>query len=85
MKIFCIDINNSNLNKIKRLNYIPVGLGENNFNEEWLQDNSGDHISEKNPYYGEYTFHYWLWKNQFEKLKDGEWFLCVQKILVKQN
>ena len=48
MKIFCIDINNSNLNKIKRLNYIPVGLGENNFNEEWLQDNSGDHISEKN-------------------------------------
>ena len=72
MKIFCIDINNSNLNKIKRLNYIPVGLGENNFNEEWLQDNSGDHISEKNPYYGEYTFHYWLWKNYLDKIED-EW------------
>jgi len=73
MKIFCIDINNSNLDKIKKLNYIPVGLGKNNFDKDWLRDNSGDNISGKNPYYGEYTFHYWLWKNQFQELKDGEW------------
>lgn len=26
-------------------------------------DNSGDNISEKNPYYSEMTAHYWAWKN----------------------
>ena len=33
MKIFCLDIHNSNLSKIKRLNYIPVGLGNDDFDK----------------------------------------------------
>ena len=28
-------------------------------------------IAEKNKYYGEYTFHYWLWKNYLNNLDDG--------------
>ena len=28
-------------------------------------------ISEKNKYYGEYTYHYWIWKNYLDKLDDG--------------
>ena len=73
MKIYCIDINNNNYSKIKKLNYIPVGLGENKFNKNWLRDNTKKNISYKNPYYGEYTFHYWLWKNSLEKFKKNEW------------
>ena len=73
MKVFCIDINNSNYNKIKELNYIPVGLGQDNFDKNWLRDNTGVNISHKNPYYGEYTFHYWLWKNYLEKIENQEW------------
>ena len=58
---------------IKKLNYTPVGLGKNNFSTNWLRDNTGDNISEKNPYYGEYTFYYWYWKNMLHKHIDWSW------------
>ena len=61
--MFCLTLDPKHLNPIKNMNYIPVGLGNNSFNSDWLSDKSGDNISLKNPYYGEYTFHYWLWKN----------------------
>ena len=64
MKMFCITINNSHFDKIKELGYIPVGLGKNISNSGFLRDNTQNNISEKNPFYGEYTFHYWLWKNK---------------------
>ena len=73
MKIYCIDINNNNYEKIKKLNYIPVGLGKDKFNENWVRDNSGDNISDKNPFYGEYTFHYWIWKNNMEIFNNSDW------------
>ena len=73
MKLFCIDIHNSNYDKIKQLNYFPVGLGDDNFNKNWMKDNIGENISQKNPYYGEYTFHYWFWKNYINKIDDNEW------------
>ena len=73
MKIYCIDINNDNYQKIKKLNYIPVGLGKDKFNKDWVRDNNGDNISSKNPFYGEYTFHYWFWKNKLIEIKDNEW------------
>ena len=56
---------------IKNLRYIPVGLGKNKFNKNWLRDNTGLNISKKNPFYGEYTFHYWLWKNN--KIEFNNW------------
>ena len=53
--MFCICVHNELLPKLKRINYIPVGLGDEKFGSEWLTDKSGDNISEKNKYYGEYT------------------------------
>ena len=87
MKVFCIDINNSNYNKIKELNYIPVGLGQDNFDDNWLRDNTGINISHKNPYYGEYTFHYWLWKNYLEKIENQEWlgFCAYRRFWSNEN
>tara|TARA_Y100000590_G_scaffold443256_1_gene572435 strand:- start:1965 stop:2780 length:816 start_codon:yes stop_codon:yes gene_type:complete len=72
MKMFCLTLEPSHYQFIKDLNYIPVGLGDKTFDNNWLSDKSGENISEKNKYYGEYTFHYWIWKNYLDKL-DNEW------------
>ena len=73
LKIFCMCLDNEYLNIVKKLNYIPVGLKNKNFSNEWLLDNTLKNISEKNPYYGEYTFYYWYWKNLLPKKNNGEW------------
>ena len=39
LKIFCISLSESHLEKTKKINYIPVGLGDENFSKEWLRDN----------------------------------------------
>jgi len=72
-KMYCLCLKNENLNTMKRLGYIPVGLGTNKFSNEWVRDNTDDNISTKNRYYGEYTFHYWFWKNVFPKIEDNTW------------
>jgi len=56
---------------IKNLDYVPVGLGNKVFSKEWMRDNTGNNISKKNKNYGEYTFHYWLWKNYIDKLEEN--------------
>lgn len=40
-------LNNENLKTIKSLNYIPVGLKNENFSNDWLRDNTKDNISKK--------------------------------------
>ena len=72
-EMFCICINNSLLNKVTKLNYVPVGLGPEKFSSDWTKDTSGDNISHKNKYYGEYTFHYWFWKNKLDQYPDNKW------------
>ena len=71
--MFCLTMNSNHLNFIKEINYIPVGLGKDNFSNEWFRDNTGINITKKNNYYGEYTFHYWLWKNyiDLDEMKGG--------------
>ena len=71
--LFCMCLNDHHLNILKKLNYIPVGLGKNNFSSDWLRDNTLNNISEKNSYYGEYTFYYWYWKNILPNLNKMKW------------
>ena len=71
LKLFCITLNPVNLKTINNLNLIPVGLGDKNFSKEWLQDKEGKSIASKNNFYGEYTFHYWIWKNYLNHLGDS--------------
>ena len=71
LTMFCLSMDSKHLNLIKEFNYIPVGLGKDNFSKEWMRDNTGNNISEKNRNYGEYTFHYWIWKNYMDKLNDN--------------
>ena len=37
----------TSLREFKKLNYVPVGLGEKEFSSHWLRDNTGDNISDK--------------------------------------
>ena len=48
--MFCLTLKPDHLNKIKNFNYLPVGLGEETFSEEWFRDNKGINISDKNNY-----------------------------------
>lgn len=71
--MFCLSLYPDHLNNLKKINYIPVGLGANNFNNEWIGDRKGENISNKNKYYGEYTFHYWFWKNMIDNISNKDW------------
>ena len=59
--------------KLEKINYTNVGMGNSNFPSNWLRDNTGENISDKNKYYDMYSFHYWLWKNYLDKIKENEW------------
>ena len=69
--MFCISMEPTHLKRIKILKYLPVGLGNNKFSDEWFKDNTSNNISSKNKNYGEYTFHYWLWKNYLDKIGEN--------------
>ena len=71
LNMFCITLEPSHYDFIKKKSYIPVGLGEKNFPNDWFTDKSKNNIAIKNKNYGEYTFHYWLWKNYLNEIKDG--------------
>jgi len=73
LKIYCMCLEDSYLESVKKLNYIPVGLKNDNFSKEWLRDNTLINIAKKNPYYGEYTFYYWFWKNLLKDKKKDDW------------
>ena len=87
LKIHCLCIHDELLEKVKELKYIPVGLGEKNYRSGWLRDNIGINISHKNRYYGEYTFHYWLWKNNMEIFNETDWvgFCAYRRFWLNEN
>ena len=87
--MYCITLNPGHLNIIKDLNYIPVGLGNANYNLDWITDKGKKEISKKNPYYGEYTFHYSIWKNNLPNETEWTGFCQYRKFWIldqnKQN
>lgn len=87
VRIYCLCLHNELLDKVKELNYIPVGLGNNNFSKEWLSDNNGENISNKNSYYGEYSFHYWFWKNELNIMPEDTWvgFCAYRRFWQNEN
>ena len=86
LKMFCISLNPKHLEIIKKLEYLAVGLGDKRFSKEWTQDKSEINISFKNKYYGEYTFHYWLWKNKKIIFSKNTWIgFCQYRKFWKKN
>ena len=50
MKMYCITIHDNHLEKIKKIGYIPVGLGQNIKSKEFITDKTLINISDKNPF-----------------------------------
>ncbi len=73
IKMYCLCLHEKTLSTVKSLGYIPVGLGDDSYSQEWLRDNTLDNISNKNKYYSEYSFHYWFWKNILPTIDDNSW------------
>ena len=73
LKIFCMTV--KNLKIIEKLpNYIvPFGLGNFEYPNNWLKENSGENISHLNKFFGEASGMYWLWKNYMSNFKKDEW------------
>ena len=87
MKTYCLTIYNENFNFFKKLKLIPVGLGNEKFSRKWLNDKNGLNIAKKNSFYGEYTFHYNMWKNNLIKKIDKNWigFCTYRRFWVKKK
>ena len=84
--VFCLTLNPEHEKIIKELGYIPVGLGDRKFSQDTFSDKLGENISKKNPYFGEYTFHYWIWKNYLNKIKtDWVGFCQYRKFFLKND
>ena len=73
LDMFCICLHDNLLDRVKKLQYIPVGVGPEKFSANWLLDSTEENISSKNKFYGEYTFHYWFWKNMLRKVSKDRW------------
>ena len=82
LQIFCLTLNPKHLSTIIKLGYMPVGLGDQKFSNDWLQDKTENNIAFKNKNYGEYTFHYWLWKNDKINFQDWIGFCQYRKFWV---
>ena len=87
MKIFCLSIYNKNYDKLKNLNLIPVGLGKEKYDKRWKNDRFGINISKKNVNFGEYTFHYNIWKNNHFNLNKEKWigFCSYRRFWTKKS
>jgi hypothetical protein len=87
LKMYCISIDEKDLDLIDGLGYIPVGLGNSNFSDKWLKDSVGINISHKNKWYAELTFHYFFWKNELPFVSDNTWvgFSAYRDIWVNQK
>ena len=86
MKIYCISIYDENYDFFKSNNLTPVGIGRKKFNKKWLSDNGKENISFKNDNFGEYTFHYSLWKNELlDKSLNWTGFCTYRRFWVKKN
>ncbi len=85
LQMYCLSLQPDHLEMIQKFGYTPVGLGDEQFNKEWLSDKKKNNISKKNKHYGEYTFHYCLWKNNV--INHNKWigFCQYRKFWVKPN
>ena len=86
-KNFCLTIYPNTIKHILFLGLEPVVLGNNLNDDNFLSDKTSNNIASKNKYYGEYTFHYWLWKNYLTELNDIEWisFSTYRRFWVKKE
>ena len=48
LNMFCLSLEPNHYQFIKKLGYLPVGLGNKDFDNSWLSDKSGNNMEMKN-------------------------------------
>lgn len=83
VKIFSIYFSHDNLDykkciKTDVIEPIQTGKAVTHYDLGMLSDDKGDNISFKNPYYGEITCWYWVWKNWLKEHPETEYIGFTQ-------
>ena len=71
--IYCLTSKQYNLFKYLPSNIIPLGLGDNIYPKNFLNEKSGINISKHNKNLAEMTGIYWVYKNQIKNFKKDDW------------
>ena len=71
--IYCLTSKKYNLLKYLPSNIIPLGLGDNFYPNDFLNEKLGINISKHNKYLAEMTGIYWVYKNKINKFKNDDW------------
>ena len=61
LDIYCVT--NKKLNFLENTSLKLVGVGQENFSDQYLRCDNKNNIYYKEKHYSELTFHYWYWKN----------------------
>jgi hypothetical protein len=73
LKIYCVSVIHRKIMD-KLPNYIiPLGLGQNQFPSNWLDEKKGKNIAYLNNHYGEHSGIFWVWKNCMDEFEDDDW------------
>ena len=72
LSIYCLTSKKYNLFKYLPSNIIPLGLGDNQFPENFLNEKLGNTIVEHNKNLAEMTGIYWVYKNQINDFKNKD-------------
>ena len=54
LDMFCICLHDNLLERVKKLQYVPVGVGSEKFSKDWLLDSTNENISSKNKFYNSF-------------------------------
>ncbi len=73
LTIYCLTSKKYNLFRYLPSNIIPLGLGDREFPDNFLNEKSGNTILKYNRNLAEMTGIYWVYKNQTSKFKDNDW------------
>ena len=80
LKIYCVT--NKKLSFLEKTSMKLVGVGKEEFSNNYLKCDTKINIYHKEKYYSELTFHYWYWKNILpSEKKEMGWLLSKEKIL----
>ena len=76
LEIYCVT--NKKLDFLKNTPFKLVGVGKEQFPQNYMRCDTKENIYYKEKYYSELTFHYWYWKNILPTEKK-EWIGFCQK------
>ena len=77
LDIYCVT--NRKLSFLEKTSLKLVGVGQDNFSDNYIKCNTKENIYYKEKYYSELTFHYWYWKNILPKEKNSHVGFCQKR------